>query len=360
MTPCGHNFCKACIDECLNRKHVCPLCNADVLFAQCHANIQLDNLLTLILDGKEKSSKRYFEKLFQKSGETLISAELEEGGKKKKFSPVEALFQKHMRKSLAEFNAYVESLELKKEEAVRRIQDGFVDQMGIAKSKAEKAGAEKSEIENGLRKIEAQLNLAVETQREKFDTSVSLLLQQFDAHLAQATPSLAQLPVAVEVVIESSNTRSTITIQPTDSVSEVRQRTLAILEQQGNPVLSFSERCLFFLLRPFSLANREMLQEATPLGSLKIEPGSVLLWTGPVKLKSDQPMLCFVLTFDKLKKDPVDYFSCKDCGINWVCAACVKTCHKGHEVGPYLKAHIPNWACCYCSKKGLCSIDKPE
>ena len=21
MTPCGHNFCAACVDECLNRKH---------------------------------------------------------------------------------------------------------------------------------------------------------------------------------------------------------------------------------------------------------------------------------------------------------------------------------------------------
>lgn len=27
ITPCGHNFCKNCIYECLNRKHQCPCCN---------------------------------------------------------------------------------------------------------------------------------------------------------------------------------------------------------------------------------------------------------------------------------------------------------------------------------------------
>lgn len=135
---------------------------------------------------------------------------------------------------------------------------------------------------------------------------------------------------------------------------------MKLLEQQGNPVTSHNERCLFFLVRTFESAGqntREMIQEAAPLGTLRMEPGSVLLWTGPVKLKSDVPLQCFALTYNKDKKEAVDYFSCQNCGINWICPSCVKVCHAGHKTAPYLKQHVPNWACCYCTKKNLCKID---
>jgi hypothetical protein len=186
-------------------------------------------------------------------------------------------------------------------------------------------------------------------------------LEAFDKHLAVAAPSISQLPVQVTVVVEASGTQvGTLIVQPTDTIREVRAGAILRLEQQGNPVLAHSERCLFFLQRAYDLAGakRELLPEAQPLGTLKIEPGSVLVWTGDVKLKADQPATCFVLTYSKDKKEPVDYFSCKNCAINWVCSFCVKSCHAGHTIQPYLKAHVPNWACCYCSKKGLCKIDK--
>ena len=181
--------------------------------------------------------------------------------------------------------------------------------------------------------------------------------------MAKATPSISQLPVSVAVVIEASKTViPNITVNPTDTIADVRALVIKMMQQQGNPVLSHNERCLFFLARALNVAAgtgvREMIRDVTPLGTLKIEPGSQLVWTGPVSLKSDQPAKCFVLTYSKEKKEAVDYFSCKKCGINWVCANCVKVCHAGHEVAPYLKAHVPNWACCYCSKKGLCTIDK--
>jgi hypothetical protein len=169
--------------------------------------------------------------------------------------------------------------------------------------------------------------------------------------------------VSVTIVIEASKTvLENISVNPTDTIADVRNMVLKLLQTQGNAVVSYNERCLFFLARSLNVAagtgGREMVRDVTPLGTLKIEPGSQLIWTGPVVLQSDQPAQCFVLTFSKEKKEAVDYFSCKKCKINWVCANCVKSCHAGHEISPYLKAHVPNWACCYCSKKGLCKIDK--
>ncbi len=53
-----------------------------------------------------------------------------------------------------------------------------------------------------------------------------------------------------------------------------------------------------------------------------------------------------------------NYFSCKECKMNWICEGCKKGCHdkKGHETLPHVSNHRPNFACCYCMKKGVCQI----
>ncbi len=129
MTPCGHNFCRKCIAECLNRKHICPLCNkADVTMNLCHPNLQMDNFLAILQKEKDDASKRYFNRLLTKSSEgggvggaVAVAAGNPSSAAPSKFSPVEALFQKHMRKSLAEFTAYHGVLVDKREAALQRL-----------------------------------------------------------------------------------------------------------------------------------------------------------------------------------------------------------------------------------------------
>lgn len=100
ITPCGHNFCRACIAECLNRKHQCPLCNKECLIGQCHPNLHFDNILKTIMMEKDSASKKYFEALFKKSGDHPTPQQHQQvendsgGGAKAPFSPVESLFQK--------------------------------------------------------------------------------------------------------------------------------------------------------------------------------------------------------------------------------------------------------------------------
>lgn len=48
----------------------------------------------------------------------------------------------------------------------------------------------------------------------------------------------------------------------------------------------------------------------------------------------------------------VDYFTCGECKLNWLCASCAAHCHGGcRDVKPFMLNHLPTWACCYCSKK---------
>jgi hypothetical protein len=110
----------------------------------CVPNLQLDNLVRIVLKEKDEASKRYFEKLFKRSTDggdkPADNGGVGGGGEERKkvqFSPVESLFQKHMRKSLAEFSGYHQTLIDKKEGQFQRIRDVYIDKMGKAKTEIE-------------------------------------------------------------------------------------------------------------------------------------------------------------------------------------------------------------------------------
>lgn len=50
----------------------------------------------------------------------------------------------------------------------------------------------------------------------------------------------------------------------------------------------------------------------------------------------------------------VNYYTCKQCNLNWICEVCKDFCHEGHANVLQLKDHAPNWACCYCATKCDC------
>jgi hypothetical protein len=50
----------------------------------------------------------------------------------------------------------------------------------------------------------------------------------------------------------------------------------------------------------------------------------------------------------------VNYYSCRQCNLNWICEVCKDYCHEGHPNVMQLKDHVPNWACCYCVTKCDC------
>jgi hypothetical protein len=113
MTPCGHNFCKTCITECLDRKHSCPCCNTKTVQNQIIKNKQIDRIITILQDEKEKASKAYFENLIKAkplgaSNDNVNGAENGHNNapNNHQLSPIEAIFHRHMKKSLTTFEDY--------------------------------------------------------------------------------------------------------------------------------------------------------------------------------------------------------------------------------------------------------------
>lgn len=65
MTPCGHNFCEKCIDECLNRKHICPFCSAECTVDKLIRNVHLDSVLAKLVKARAAASKELINNLMQ-------------------------------------------------------------------------------------------------------------------------------------------------------------------------------------------------------------------------------------------------------------------------------------------------------
>jgi len=122
ITPCGHNFCKNCIEECINRKHQCPCCNHPTTQSQLLKNHHFDNLLKIISSERDIASKKYFETLISSSlslsgnhpKESTASGNSAASAHKKELSPIEKVFHSHMKKSLNAYEEYYKDLEKKK------------------------------------------------------------------------------------------------------------------------------------------------------------------------------------------------------------------------------------------------------
>lgn len=65
MTPCGHNFCKKCIDECLNRKHICPFCSTECTVDKLIRNVHFDSVLAKLVKARAAASKELINGLMQ-------------------------------------------------------------------------------------------------------------------------------------------------------------------------------------------------------------------------------------------------------------------------------------------------------
>jgi len=137
------------------------------------------------------------------------------------------------------------------------------------------------------------------------------------------------------------------------------------MDNLGNPITEFQNTNIFVLYKSFSSMNDIdlnrnegilLIDESIPILQHNPQPGSVVILKGKLHCQSDAPKQCFKSTFKPGLK--MDYFSCNNCNQRWLCRSCIEECHKGHNVKPYIRDHIAEWACCYCFKKGKCCLYK--
>jgi len=315
-------------------------------------NHHFDRLLTLVTVHKEESSKKYFESIINakvqphdnttpNNNNNSNNNSTNANNQQRQLSPIEALFHKHMKRSLVSFEEYYKELQGQHNENVVRLQAEYAKKMAIAPQSqyevlAAECAAKTGESEKG------------------FEKAAELLLISYDTYLKDVAPAPAALPVSVTFTVPSRKMRfDGVVLKPTDLVRDARQKLEEKLTASGAKLVAWSPANVFVLKRG---TEEVILNEDWAISQYRPRPGSELAIMGEIQLMSDRPPECFTLAFNPALNQTCDYYTCKDCKFNWICKTCADNCHRGHAVSVYILGHRATWACCYCPKNNKCTV----
>jgi len=364
MTPCGHNFCKDCIEESLNRKHQCPCCNGPTTMNDIIENKLLDRLLSIVEREKEKSSKEYFDRLVNVNHQPVSNGG-DEMVIENTLSPIEELFHKYMKKSLIGYQDYYKTLEMGMVEKKKIIQEKYTKKMMRYKKKN---NLENVEDNPKIQDYTARCEDEIKDLESSFQTSTELLISSYNDYLSDIDPSPQFLPVNVTIKIPDKDIEiRSCRVDRTVTVVGLRKMVTEHMEKIGNPITEFTNTNIFVLYKSFystgdnSLKRNDgilLVDESVPVLQHNPQPNSLILLKGTLLCKSDAPKQCYKSTYKT--GDRMDYFHCQDCNMKWLCTPCKEECHKGHRLQPFLQDHNSTWGCCYCFKTKKCCLFKQE
>merc|ERR1712228_508595 len=106
MTPCGHNFCLKCIQECLNRKHICPFCSAECTEDKLIKNVHFDSVLSKLIKARTESSNELISNLMQKT----IEESAKNAPNMSSESPIAQIFRKYTSQTLIKYENYCQEM----------------------------------------------------------------------------------------------------------------------------------------------------------------------------------------------------------------------------------------------------------
>ncbi|PRP87127.1 NADPH:quinone reductase-like protein [Planoprotostelium fungivorum] len=358
-TPCGHNFCDHCIRECLNRKHACPCCNASVKAPDLLKNHHHDRIVTIIQREKEIASKKYFERVIKgtKDDDKEDENKNDPASPKKTIepngTPIEVLFQKHLQKSLMSYDAYYKELEEKRDQIRSKQTDFYAGQVLTLQNEAE-AETRKGNVEAGSNALSKSNQLKEEWHKkntkldDSFTESIRLLQESYEGYLSSVAPAPNFLPIAISVSVAGRDIAiKKLIVKPTENSRDVYNKLEMKIAELGNPLTKpLDAKKNFFLLRrglavegSEEAAGIQMKDEFLPLVQYNLRQGDHIELQGQIFLKNDAPEKCFSQTFKKDEGMRCDYFTCKDCKLNWICRRCSESCHSGHKVVDYIMNH---------------------
>eukprot|EP00004_Rigifila_ramosa_P016646 TRINITY_DN3968_c0_g1_i1.p1 TRINITY_DN3968_c0_g1~~TRINITY_DN3968_c0_g1_i1.p1 ORF type:complete len:387 (-),score=85.25 TRINITY_DN3968_c0_g1_i1:26-1186(-) len=334
MTPCGHNFCFKCIDECLARKQICPMCNKPVAPAALIKNHHLDKLIAIVQKERDHAAKLYFDKMFAQAPAPAAADGRPGDSAAPERSPLELIFQRYMRAQLLGYERFQQELRIRHELSKIQI-------------KEETTALLRASPPDAASRIQRQADERVAELETHFAASSALLLQQYEESLSRLVVAPVSLPVTVVFQLETAPDRQLppIELKSSHTLRDVRASVAAAL---GVDTSVFGLHNAI-VLKPFADSREEfVLVETRPvLEQRQIHPGQVLVMKGTVRALSSQ---CYALTYDKANPAATDFFKCTTCDANWICPSCATRCHSGHNVTLFIGNHRPTWACCYCKK----------
>ncbi|CAB1097407.1 unnamed protein product [Ectocarpus sp. CCAP 1310/34] len=296
-------------------------------------------------------------------------------------SPVEEVLVRRMREAFLGYQSYYA-----RESAAHAAEVSDLTAQ-LSAARREETTPRQGQAETRARRA-AALQGAIQESEARFNAGMEALLRDFDAHAAAALPPPSLLPCTVTLIVASRGVRFDTQLLPTHFPENIFGKVRAHYAASGDEVRGFGSTTRLYL-QPLSATRRagtgvgaaaaggngDGINRAAVAAQGQVHPlsdatqtvfsqspggrvgaGWALVVDGPVLLKSEEVKPCFAVEFaqhqQQQQEHRVDYFSCGACKLNWLCASCAAHCHGGcGDVKPFMLNHLPNWACCYCSKK---------
>ncbi|XP_025078140.1 E3 ubiquitin-protein ligase TRIM21-like [Pomacea canaliculata] len=363
MTACGHRFCSKCITEWVDRHRSCPCCNGVLDSTRLFRDHQFDGLIDVCKKEIQNAESAYFDSLL-KPDQHMPPA-----------TPVEEVLRKHLKSSLAAHERYFQDLKQQFERKSQCLE--FKMRKDLERLRLD--GTPPAVLQLEIQNLEDALQEKKEALESDLQNCLKLVAEAYDRYLSEHIPSLDILPVKVTVVINDKGIRlPDIGLSPADTLTVIQTAVEEMLKQRGNEVIRWQpDGGKILLVSPLSKQESynvpEILLDISmggdsfpgiqqlswldkPVLQYHTKSGSELILHGCMVCQSDLPKVCYVQTYKQQGPKKVDYYSCSQCGFNWICKSCIQVCHKDHPVTPHVLNHQPTWACCYCPKKKTCHL----
>ena len=244
-------------------------------------------------------------------------------------NPIENVFLLNMREGLFKFEKHYEELKTRLEKKKSVLKSQTLSQ---------------EELHQQLQQVE-----------HSFNYSVELVVEAYDRYMKASIPTPELLPIRLFLKILSKNLTLDLHVPQTHTSQDLEQVIKDHFASKGDLVESL-EPGKFTLQETVFGEEVPMEDPLQPIGVFKPVQGSCIYYGGNLVLKSESPKVCFRSVFEKGRDMTVNYYSCAECRMNWVCESCVWVCHKNHAAEIAIPNHKPTWACCNCAKKGNCVL----
>eukprot|EP00054_Salpingoeca_dolichothecata_P009766 m.54978 g.54978 ORF g.54978 m.54978 type:complete len:374 (-) comp18573_c0_seq2:10-1131(-) len=332
-SKCGHRFCKKCIEEWVDREHNCSTCRADLKPEHLVPDHQFDSLLETIQAESKVASTDYLNSLLGSNP-----------------SPIEKIFRRYFRESLAVHERYFQDLRRRRDKAKSLVHESESDKDRIA------------EAESFLDK--------------QYDRAVQLLQTKYEDFFAEHLPTPSLSPVSVILRVPTLHSVHPVILHPGDTGLDVKHIMLEVLRQQKHQILSLSPQSYFQLIPVFKTnhsifadnnkskhendnnangsddGDEVVLHDDTIIQlEHQVDPGSELVFVGELLFdQAKEALQCAYLSFEEDPSKEISYFKCNTCKVTWVCEVCREHCHDQHEIVAFT-SKVPERKLCYCYRK---------
>jgi hypothetical protein len=323
---------------------------------------------------------------------------------------LERVFKDAIRGALVLSSSYVAELQKERDNAIAAActrYDAVAGALNAAAAAAGGAGAGPAAGDPRLAAAAAQKAAAVEAAEDGYARAYSALVEESKAYLATAAAPVTLLPTTVAVSVPSLGVRVDVRLRPTDTIASavVPAVAAAVLESRRMDTVCYGPDAAWSVeggpLTAAAAAGAGAGVGAAGIAGITVSagsgtdsgaastgagaappgddaatgagaagsgldvnaplyrqcaggrpaPGAVLVCRGAVTASSARASKCLAEHWLPGTRD--DYFRCEDCRLQWICSSCAEACHRGsgHRVVPFLRGHVPTFACCYCRSR---------